>query len=336
MTTYLVIFAILFVFMALYVYFAGKAGFVDVPISRSSHRQPVINGGGIIFPVAAVVWFLVFGWEEPFAIAGLILIGFISFIDDMHSLPRGIRIVAHALSIGLLFYDIGLFGMYWYLSVAALIITVGWLNAFNFMDGINGITAFSGLVTLGTFSVLNHAHRFIFPFFGEGLFPDWHPFYPSGLIGTLFIGLLVFAFFNARKKAVVFAGDVGSISLAFLQSWMMINLMIMTREAWWILMFSVYGIDTVMTILIRLQQGENILEAHRKHLYQLLANEKKIPHLTVSLFYALLQGMINLVLIVLVFNGMMRMWMVLPVLVLLTLVYLFYRSKITGKPVFSA
>jgi len=336
MTTYLIVFAILFVFMMLYIYFAGKAGFVDVPISRSSHRQPVINGGGIIFPMAAVVWFLVFGWEKPFAITGLILIGIISFMDDVHSLPRGIRIVAHALAIGLLFYDIGLFGMYWYLTVAALIITVGWLNAFNFMDGINGITAFSGLVTLGTFSVLNHAHRFIFPFFGEGVSPDWHPFYPSGLIGTLFLGLLVFAFFNARKKAVVFAGDVGSISLAFLQSWMMLNLMIMTREAWWILMFSVYGIDTVMTILIRLRLGENILEAHRKHLYQLLANEKRIPHLAVSLVYALIQGMINIALIVLFFNGLMQMWIVPVFLMVLSLQYLIYRSKITKKPIFSA
>ena len=90
--------------------------------------------------------------------------------------------------------------------------------------------------------------------------------------------------------------------------------------------------DTVITILIRLRQRENILEAHRKHLYQLLANEKKLPHLTVSLFYALLQGMINLALIVLVFNGLMRMWMVPVLLIALGFLYLVYRNRITRKP----
>lgn len=317
--------------MIAYIVIAKRLKIIDIPTGRSSHTFPTVRGGGILFPIGAAIWFIIFGWEQPYAVFGLLLISLISFVDDLKSLPGSLRIVFHLIAIGLLFYDVGLFSMHWYLLIASLILTIGWINAFNFMDGINAMTAFYSLVLLGTFSLLNNAHRLL-SFFFVNTFPEhWEPFLPGGLVGVLFLSVLIFTFFNAKTKAMVFAGDVGSISMAFLQSWMMINLMVETREAFWILLFSVYGIDSVITILIRLQRRENIFKSHRLHLYQLLANERKLPHLFVAAAYATIQMAINLLTIYLTFTGRMNLVVFTSLLIFFVLVYTIIRLQIT-KP----
>ncbi len=315
--------------MVAYITLAKRLKIIDIPLGRSSHTHPTVRGGGILFPIGAITWFIIFGWEQPYAVMGLLIISLISFVDDLKSLPGSLRIVFHLLAIGLLFYDVGLYNMHWYLIIASLILTIGWINAFNFMDGINGITAFYSLVLLGTFSLLNNAPRLLSSFFTT-TFPDhWAPFFPGGLVGVLFLSVLIFTFFNAKTKAIVFAGDVGSISMAFLQSWMMISLMVETRQAFWILLFSVYGIDSVITIIIRLGRKENIFKSHRLHLYQLLVNEKGLPHLFVAASYAMIQLGINLLTIYLTFTNRMNIGVFLFLLMGLTIIYILVRQKIT-------
>jgi UDP-GlcNAc:undecaprenyl-phosphate/decaprenyl-phosphate GlcNAc-1-phosphate transferase len=326
--TYLIISVVLLSLLLLYFRVAKYFDVVDYPINRSSHDQPTIRGGGIIFPFAIVLWFILSGWKEPLAVVGLLIISIISFIDDVKSLPYSIRIVFHFIAIALLFNDI-LPSIYWYWIAAALILTVGWINAFNFMDGINGITAFYSLVLLGSFSLLNNAKVLLSPFFKERFPEDWETFLPSGLVGILFISVMIFAIFNVRKRAATFAGDVGSISMAFLQSWMMISLMIATKQAYWILFFAVYGIDASITILIRIKRKENILKPHRLHLYQLLANEKHWPHLNVSALYAVLQLVVNIVTIFLYFSGLLNLTVFLIINSVLLLLYIMVRSRIT-------
>ncbi len=148
---YVIIAAILIIALPLYFKLAEHLRILDIPVERSSHSKPTIRGGGIIFPLAVLLWFVFFGFGHPLAIAGLLLIAAVSFTDVLLSLPNSARFLVHLAALSLLFFELGLFGMHWYLVVAAYAISIGWINAFNFMDGINAITPFYALLALASF-----------------------------------------------------------------------------------------------------------------------------------------------------------------------------------------
>lgn len=313
--------------MLIYFRIAQHYDIVDYPVNRSSHDLPTIRGGGIIFTISGLLWFWHSGFASPYAITGLLLISLISFMDDIRSLSGSVRIIVHFVSIALLLSDF-FYPIHWYLILASFVLIVAWINAFNFMDGINGITAFYTLVSLGSISLLNNASRLLSPFFGQDFPENWESFLPGSLVGIIFLGVAVFAFFNARKKARTFAGDVGSVSMAFLLSWMMLSLMESTHSPFWVLFFSVYGIDALLTILIRIKRKENIFIPHRLHLYQLLANEKKWPHLKVAFIYAFIQLLINLTTIILYFKGHLNWPTFISIISLMITGYLAVRQRI--------
>jgi len=310
------LFTIVLIFLLL-VYFriADHFNIIDKPNHRSSHNTVTIRGGGIIFPITALLWFLYFGFTSPWAIAGLGIMAVVSFLDDLKPVSFKVRILAHLAAVSFLFWQMQLFNLPWFYIVFAYLLTIGWINAFNFMDGINGITAFYSLVALTSFLWINQTL----------------PFAPTELIILLIISVLVFSFFNARKKALTFAGDVGSVTMAFLLAWLMIALMLKTSRIEYILFFAVYGIDTVITIIYRLKRRENIFEAHRLHLFQLLSNELRWPHVSVSAVYAITQFFINLVTIWLFSIGMMSITVFAAFLFLLTLLYLFVRFRVESN-----
>ena len=177
----------------------------------------------------------------------------------------------------LMFYQWGLFSLSWWWIIIALIICTGIINAYNFMDGINGITGGYSLVVLLSLAYINE---------------EVTPFVEQDLIYTVIMSVLVFCFFNFRKKARCFAGDVGSVSIAFILLFLLGKLIIQTGDFSWIILLSVYGVDSVLTIFHRLMLHENIGLPHRKHLYQLMANELRIPHVVVSVIYMVLQFLI--------------------------------------------
>ncbi len=299
-----------------YFYIARRLDIVDRPNERSSHLQPTIRGGGIIFPDAAILWFLLAGFQQPWAIGGLFVIALVSLFDDLWGTPRGLRFLVHLVAVSLLFLQLNIAGLPWYLLVSAYILTIGWINAFNFMDGINGITPFYSLAALGTFIYVNRHIGFI----------------DAELLFFLVIAVVLFAWFNARKNARTFAGDVGSISMAFLLAWIMIALILKTGQPAWILLFAVYGIDSAITILARLRRKENIFRAHRSHLYQLLANEHQWPHLKVAILYALSQAIINIAVIFLVLQGIMTTPLFLAILAIIALTYIIIRINLEKAP----
>jgi len=91
----------------------------------------------------------------------------------------------------------------------------------------------------------------------------------------------------------MFAGDIGSISLAYLMIYFLTQ-WYLAESAWTIILFlAIYGIDAFLTILKRLKNRENVLQPHRSHLYQLFANQAKKDHVIISLVYALLQMGVN-------------------------------------------
>jgi UDP-N-acetylmuramyl pentapeptide phosphotransferase/UDP-N-acetylglucosamine-1-phosphate transferase len=277
MFPYLIILIFLFFLILLYFRIADRLNIIDKPNQRSSHSRLTLRGGGIIFYFGVLFWFLWYGFTYPLFFAGLTLIALISFADDVKPQSSLIRLAVHFTSMLLLFYQWELFHLPWHYTLVALVMSTGIINAWNFMDGINGITGGYSLVVLGAFWYIN-AYRIAFV--------------DEQLLYFVLLALLVYNFFNFRTNAVCFAGDVGAISIAFIIVFLLGLLILQTGDLTYILLLGVYGIDSVLTIIHRLLLRENIFEAHRKHAYQLMANELKIPHVVVSSFYILLQGII--------------------------------------------
>lgn len=271
---YILFFLVLLLAELFYFKIADRFNIIDKPNLRSSHTQITLRGGGILFPIAVLLGFGMgyVGWPLSLAV---VLVAVVSFVDDIRSLSQLPRLLAHVLAIGLVLYDLEIVVVgWWWLPVVAVLL-IGWTNAFNFMDGINGITVLYALVTLVSF-------RFL---------PDLEAAVP--MLDLMGIACLVFAFFNLRKRAKTFAGDVGSVAMALFLGYYMVKLILSTQQIGYLLFFAVYGIDAVLTIVNRLRKKENILEAHRSHLYQYLANEKKLPHVGVAMGYAVVQLVVN-------------------------------------------
>lgn len=273
---------ILFAIELLYFKIADHYNIIDKPNHRSSHTAITIRGGGVIFPIALLLYSVVTGFSYPYFLTGLLVISFISFLDDIKELSSKIRIVFHLVAVALLFLQVGMFLFAFYWILLGLIFVIGTINAINFMDGINGITGGYGLITLLTLYYINlHVVDFT----------------DGSVLLISIVSVLVFDFFNFRTKAKCFAGDVGSVSLAFIIVFFLLQLIIKTGNPAYLLLLLLYGLDTATTIVFRLIRRENIFKAHRSHFYQYLVNEKKQPHLLVATLYLFFQGIINILLI---------------------------------------
>lgn len=306
---YLIVFFLLLVIELIYFYIARKLNIIDKPNLRSSHSSVTLRGGGIIFLVSVWLYVAFFGMHYPWFILALTLIGSVSFADDIRSLPDSARLVIQFIAMFLMFYQLDILNLQdWWMVIIALIVCVGIINAYNFMDGINGITAGYSLTVLVPLIYLNSKHDFI----------DMH--------FLLIVGLSIFVFclFNFRKQAKCFAGDVGSISMAFILIFALGLLILKTADISYIVFIAVYGADTILTICHRIKLHENLGEAHRKHAYQIMANELKIPHVAVSLLYMLMQILISFGLVLLPINHYLYLTIV---IVILAVTYLVFMKK---------
>lgn len=293
--TYVIIFALLVVAELVYFRIADKFNIIDKPNERSSHSTIVLRGGGIIFLIGAWVWSAFYGVQYPWFLAGLTLVAGVSFVDDIRSLPDSVRLVAQFSAAAMAFYQLGILHWeMWWIVLLALIVYVGATNVINFMDGINGITAGYSLAVLVPLALLNmNCHELstnCSSMYSGGAFVS------QSLILTTILAALAFCIFNFRPKgkAKCFAGDVGSIGIAFIMLFLLGNVIIKTGDITWLIFLLVYGVDGCLTIVHRIMLHENLGEAHRKHAYQLMANELRIGHVKVSLLYMALQLIISL------------------------------------------
>jgi UDP-N-acetylmuramyl pentapeptide phosphotransferase/UDP-N-acetylglucosamine-1-phosphate transferase len=304
-----VILLVLVVAEMLYFKLARRFHIVDKPNARSSHSQITIRGGGIVFPIAVVLAFVLGELSWPVALA-VGLVALVSFIDDIKPLPTIPRFGAQLIALGLLVFQLQLAQEGWWILALIAIGLIGWINAFNFMDGINGITVLYTAMSLVSLGYVN----------------SQAPVFQSIVIVSM--AALVFGFVNLRKKALAFSGDVGSISLAVFLAYLMLYTMFTTQQWGFILFFAVYGIDSASTILIRLSKKENIFKAHRTHLYQYLANEKKWSHLQVSGTYSLVQALINGLVIVLYQQQVLTDFAVVGMGIVLFVIYFAIRYRV--------
>lgn len=322
--TYGIITVILIVAELIYFRIADKCNIIDKPNERSSHSKVVLRGGGIIFTIGLWVWSAFFGFQYPWLLAGVTIAAGISFVDDIHSLPDSLRLVVQFTAMFLVFQEIGLlhWDMWWIVPIA-LIVAVGGTNIFNFMDGINGITAGYSLAMLIPLLAVNDSWCMVQDSGSAG-------FVESSYLVVAIIGVLVFSLFNFRPrgKAKCFAGDVGSIGMALILVFAVGRLMLATGDISWIVLFLVYGVDGMMTIFHRIMLHENLGEAHRKHAYQLMANELKMSHVVVSCIYMGLQLAISLGFIYLCPNTIVAHWVYLVAAgLVLAIVYVLFKMK---------
>ena len=314
--TYLIITVVLLIAELVYFRIADKCNIIDKPNERSSHSTIVLRGGGIIFAISILAWMvmqMISGeWSTvngylPFII-GLVLICGVSFWDDIHSLPDSVRLVAQFTAMGLAAWCIingsRLMVLDWYwlvlIGIAALFVFVGATNIINFMDGINGITAGYALAVLVPLMMLDVRSEM----------EEVAGFIEPSYLVVAIIGVLVFSIFNFRPKgkAKCFAGDVGSIGIAFIMLFALGKLIMQTGDITYLVFLLVYGVDGCCTIIHRIMLHENLGEAHRKHAYQLMANELKIGHVKISRLYMAMQLAVSLGFVYLCPNTILAHW----------------------------
>lgn len=321
---YCIEFILLLAIELLYFRIADKCNIIDRPNERSSHSTIVLRGGGIIFMLGLWIWAAFYGLGYPWFLAAVTLIAGVSFVDDIRSLPDSVRLVAQFVAMGLMFYQLDMLHWeMWWVVIIALIVCVGASNVINFMDGINGITSGYALSVLLPLLLMNNGAA------GCDLNAPV-AFVPTSLIVTVILADVVFCLFNFRPKgkAKCFAGDVGSIGIAFILLFFIGLLIMKTGDVTYLIFLLVYGVDGCLTIVHRIMLHENLGEAHRKHAYQLMANELRIGHVKVSLLYMALQLVVSLGFIYLCPNNVFCHWMYLiGAAVVLSVAYVAFKKK---------
>ena len=282
MKDYVLVGVLLLVVEIAYIWLAKRIGVVDRPHHQSSHTGTVVRGGGILFYIAYLVWFVWSGFQMPMIFVGLSILAFVSFVDDIHSVSPKIRLVCQFAAFLIMLYHVHVFSQplqpLFLLSVAC----VGVVNIYNFMDGVNGMTGGYSLVAILSLIYVNH---FITHFID------------NDLLLFVLMAILVFCFFNFRTHAKCFAGDVGALSIGFIILFLILKLFLQEAQLYWMSFIVVYAVDGGMTMLHRTFLGENLMTPHKKHAYQIMANELGMGHLKVSLIYMALQVLCNIWLI---------------------------------------
>lgn len=318
MMMYVLVLVLLIGFQYLYFKIAKKYGLVDVPNGRSSHTKATLIGGGAVFFVAAIMYFGLIDLTHKWFVAGLILLSVISFWDDIKNLSPRLRFIIQLVSITFLFIDLSIFQVVPLLAfVLIYVFAVGLLNAYNFMDGINGLTGGMNLLLVGVLIFINQVVV---------------EFVDIQLLVFLLFALFIFNFTNFRKKAMCFSGDVGAFSLGFIVLFLMCKLILQTGNFAYIGLLTVYGIDSALTIIHRIILRERILTPHRRHLFQILVNEGSMTHLSVSGVYIVVQLVINVVLLYFInISPLMGYVFFASFLILLSMVYVFLKFQMYRK-----
>ena len=211
----------------IYLKIARQVGLIDVPNHRSSHLNSTVRGGGVIFPIAFLLSYFTSTNHFTLLLIAVLMLLTISLLDDKYSLPSRLRFIVQFIASVFLILQLELPLIHWAFPIV-LFVLVGGVNAFNFMDGINGITALYSIVTLSSLWVVNTQVSFI----------------DANYILFPLMSVLAFSLFNVRKRALCFAGDVGSISIAAIILFLLFKLVIHTQDYFYLLILLVYALDS--------------------------------------------------------------------------------------------
>ncbi len=258
-----------------------KLSIIDRACERSSHSGNIPKGGGVGILIAFIFVSVLLGMDTFFWIPAVCL-SLVSLMGDMVDLPVFLRLLVQMLcsTIALTGYFFPVTIPYYFLFPGFIFFMVGTANIYNFMDGINGIAGITSVVAFGLIAVYAHT-------LGAG---------GQYVILAVSIALssLAFLYFNL-PAARVFMGDVGSVMLGFVFALVVIgvarNLLDFFCMAGFLFLFYM---DELTTMAVRVKNKESLTKAHRRHVYQLLANEIGVAHWKVSIGYGLFQLVIGL------------------------------------------
>lgn len=310
-----ILFLSLLLLALVYYRLAKKFGIVDKPNHRSSHSDVTVRGGGIIFLFAIIFWWMVYDFHHTWMVLGIVWISVVSMLDDMFTVSRKLRFGVQFLALSMAFYDLGVFEEEsWWVLPILYFVALGIINAINFMDGINGMSGVYGLVFFGSLLGIN----------------EYMPIFDDGLIRYVVLALLVFLIFNFRKKAFMFAGDIGSISLAYLIIYFLVQWYLASHNWTIVLFLLIYGADSLITLVQRLLRGQNVALPHRTHLYQIFANQLKKDHVLIALVYGLLQLVFNVMFFIFP-QSYPPSWVGALILIVSALVYLTIKTPLIKK-----
>lgn len=243
------------------------------PGERSSHDVSTVTGAGFVIAAAAIAGLLTDNPREWLQAAGILLIAGVSFADDCRPLGILPRLLCQCLAAVAVMWG----AVPPVIIIVLLPLSLAYINAYNFMDGINGMTVFYSAVLISVLLLLNGIYNFCNPL----------------LPGLLLCAVAAVGVFNCRERALCFPGDTGAISAGVITLYMITRLISVTGNVWWIVLAGVYGVDTALTIFRRARLGEPIHLPHRRHLYQILCNERHLPHTLVAASYAGVQLVID-------------------------------------------
>lgn len=300
-----ILFAALFFIEKGYIWIARKKKIEDSPEVRSSHTIVTVRGGGIVFVIAMLAYFIYAGFPYPYFFIGLTVLSIISFIDDIHSLSPKTRLVCQMIAMSLIALQISSssFGI----MLLIIFLSTGVVNVVNFMDGINGMLCGVSFVSLAFLLLIDYEIiKFMDPL----------------IIWSIFIANLVFCCFNFKKSADCFAGDIGSMSMGYILFFLVLKLIWTSNNIGWAVLLAPFLIDGFLTIAHRILLRENILLPHRKHAYEIMANELHIPHLVVSGIYMLIQTICALI-----FIWQPTITVFIVEMCVLSLMYLLFKAK---------
>lgn len=261
-------------------------GLLDRANERSSHKGVVPKGGGIGILAAFVSCAFLLRLSVTFWITSLVL-SVISFFGDKIELSPKLRLIVQFICsfiflTGLFFFNH--LNFFWGLLVFPLaVFIVGTSNFYNFMDGINGIAGITGVIgflLLATFGIITESD----------------PKYVAVSV-AISCSCLGFLPYNI-PKARVFMGDVGSILLGFVFACMVVVFSQSLLDFICLsgFLFPFYA-DELTTMFARIKGGESLTKPHRRHLYQILANERGIDHWKISVGYGAVQLIVGTLLL---------------------------------------
>jgi UDP-N-acetylmuramyl pentapeptide phosphotransferase/UDP-N-acetylglucosamine-1-phosphate transferase len=278
--------------------YAVARAVLDVPNERSSHSQPTPRGGGLIIVFVCLTVYLLytifvghnFSWGYFF---GAVMVALVSWFDDLRSVSTALRFLVHGIAAAFVISNLGAWQTIYFpvvgdvsLGIVGALLTFLWIvwltNAYNFMDGIDGIAA-AQAITAG----------FGWIIVGWILGNNFFEFY-GGVIAFSSLGFLIHNWQPAR----IFMGDVGSAFLGF--TFAAFPLLTKNENSspaqgylpWLgVLMVAPFVADSVLTFLRRAIRGEKVWEAHRDHLYQRLV-QRGHSHAFVACAYALVSSAI--------------------------------------------
>lgn len=269
---YVLLFAVLFFVEKAYIVWAQSKGIEDNPGERSSHKELTVRGGGFLFFLTVLGYWVYSGFSYPYFFAALSVLSIVSFIDDLYNLSPRTRLVCQVVAMALLVSQITTSSVG--IIMALIVLSTGVVNLVNFLDGINGMLCGVSLVILGELLYIDDVLiHFIDPHF----------------IICVLVADLVFCCYNFKTKAECFAGDVGSMSMGLILFFLIIKLVWVSDDFRWFVLLSVFLVDGGLTIVHRILLRENIFLPHRKHAYEIMVNELHVSHLKVSFLYIVIQ-----------------------------------------------